>query len=147
MIHAFARRAAILTVFAGTGLALLTGCSSSPSGEATTSRTPTSGGAATSSPQPTARASKSGASSVSTAAGECTDASILAALPAGSTMVKYQCAIASPTMWAAARVKPGPTVFFLQNTSGPWKVSTSDKVCGATSASLPPEIKAYCPKA
>jgi hypothetical protein len=34
-------------------------------------------------------------------------------------------------MWAAARVKPGPTVYFLQSTSGAWKVSAADKVCGA----------------
>ena len=93
------------------------------------------------------KAPTSGASSASPAAGECTDASILAALPAGSTMDKYQCATASPWMWAAARVKPGPTVFFLQAKSGAWKVSTAAQACGASSSGLPPEIKVFCTKA
>jgi hypothetical protein len=79
--------------------------------------------------------------------GECTEASILKALPAGSTMVKYGCAIASPTMWAAARVKPGPKVYFLQNKGGAWKVSTADQVCGTPPKGLPKEIQAFCPKA
>ena len=61
-------------------------------------------------------------------------------------MDKFECAIASPTMWAAARVKPGPKVFFLQTTTGPWKVSTADKVCGTPKTSLPKEIRAFCPK-
>jgi len=79
--------------------------------------------------------------------GDCTEVSILAALPAGSTMVKYECAIASPTMWAAARVKPGPTVFFLQTTSGAWKVSTAKQICVTPPVGLPKEILAFCPKA
>ena len=62
-------------------------------------------------------------------------------------MGKYQCALASPAMWAAASVKPGPRVFFLQTTSGAWKVSTADKICGNPRASLPKEIMAFCPKA
>jgi len=79
--------------------------------------------------------------------GDCTEVSILAALPAGSTMVKYECAIASPTMWAAARVNPGPTVFFLQTTSGAWKVSTAKQICVTPPVGLPKEIQAFCPKA
>ena len=59
-------------------------------------------------------------------------------------MVKYECAIASPAMWAAARVNPGPVVFFLQTTSGPWKVSTANQICGKPPARLPKEIQAYC---
>jgi len=73
-------------------------------------------------------------------------ASLLAALPAGSTMDKFQCAIASPTMWAAARVKPGPTVYFLSITSGAWKVSKTGQVCTTPNKSLPKEILAFCPK-
>jgi hypothetical protein len=79
--------------------------------------------------------------------GQCNEASILAALPAGSTMGKYQCDIASPWMWAAALVKPGPTVFFLQTKGGAWKVSRADQVCGASRQNLPKEVRAFCPKA
>ena len=60
-------------------------------------------------------------------------------------MDKFECAIVSPSMWAAARVKPGPTVYFLQTTSGAWKVSKADEVCGKPSAGLPKEILAFCP--
>jgi len=61
-------------------------------------------------------------------------------------MDKFQCAIASPAMWAAARVKPGPTVFFLQSTSGVWKVFKADQVCITPSKGLPKEILGFCPK-
>lgn len=155
MIHTTVRRAALLLACGGTGLALLVGCSSSSSSDATTSAAPTPGVTASATPtQGTPSKSddhgkdpKAGVSSAHAALGECTKASILAALPAGSAMVKFQCAIASPWMWAAARVKPGPNVFFLQATSGAWKVSKADQICRAPSKSLPKEILAFCPKA
>jgi len=62
-------------------------------------------------------------------------------------MDSYKCEIASPWMWAAARVKPGPRVFFLQNKGAVWKVSTADYVCGAARATIPKEILTFCPKA
>jgi hypothetical protein len=140
MIHTTFSRAALLVVLSGTGLALLTGCSSDPSGSAAPTQDRPSSSASS--------AAKAAAKApvIAKVGGQCTDASILAALPAKSTMVKYDCAIASPTMWAAARVNPGAKVFFLQSTSGAWKVSKAAKACGATGAKLPKEIKAYCPK-
>lgn len=62
-------------------------------------------------------------------------------------MDKYDCAIASPSMWAAARVKPGATVFFLEAKAGAWKVYTAKQMCGASSSRLPKNILAFCPKA
>jgi hypothetical protein len=50
-------------------------------------------------------------------------------------------------MWAAARVNPGPTVFFLQTTSDAWKVSTAKQICVTPPVGLPKEIQAFCPKA
>lgn len=144
MTHARLRRAARLIVVGGTGLGLLSGCSSASSNVATKSATPAQD---TTSNYATATATISAGSSAAPAAlGECNKASILAALPAGSTMAKYECAIASPWMWAAARVKPGPTVFFLQATSGAWKVSTAEQLCGTPPKGLPKEISAFCPK-
>ena len=145
MIHTTVSRTALLVALSGIGLAFLTGCSSASSSGGSTSATPPKGspssvGAATKAPT-------SGATSASLAAGECTEASILAALPVGSTMDKYQCAIVSPWMWAAARVKPGARVFFLQSKTGAWKVYTPEKVCGANKAGLPKEILAFCPEA
>ena len=142
MIHAKLTQAALLIVVGGTGLGSLSGCSSASPSDATKSATPTQG-----TPSSSVAAKTSAGSAASAAAGECTEASILAALPAGSAMVKYDCAIASPTMWAAASVKPGPTVYFLQTTSGPWKVSTAKQMCGKPPAGLPKEIQAFCPKA
>ena len=77
---------------------------------------------------------------------ECTEASILAALPAGSTMDKYSCEIVSPWMWAAARVKPGPTVVFLQTKGDTWKKVTTESVCSAPSKGLTNQILAFCPR-
>jgi len=146
VIHAKLKGAALLMVVGGTGLGLLSGCSPASSNVATKSAAPTQG---TPSNSATAKTTTSAGSSAAPAAagGECTKVSILAALPAGLTMDKFQCAIASPSMWAAARVKPGPTVFFLQTTSGPWKVSTAKQICGKPPAGLPKEIQAFCPKA
>ncbi len=92
--------------------------------------------------------SGSTASSTSAAApsapADCSTESILKALPAGSTMVKYQCADAAGVTWAAAAVNPGPTVFFLQLKNGSWSAQTADEVCGTASAGLPPAIVDFC---
>ncbi len=148
MIDPTVRKAARLLAYGGAGLALLTGCSSGSSGNATTSATRTQGGPSSSGVpiRASVNATPSGASTSSPAPGECTEASILAALPPQSTMDKYECAIASPNMWAAARVKPGPRLFFLQTNGGVWKVSTADQLCRTPKANLPPEILAFCPK-
>lgn len=79
-----------------------------------------------------------------TQAGGCTAESILAVLPEGATIVRFDCESVSGTEWAAAEVEPGPTVFFLQQRSGTWDVSTSDEICGTASAGLPPKLLDYC---
>ena len=51
----------------------------------------------------------------------CTESSIKGALTKGSAVVKFNCTITSPAMWAAVRVKTG-SVFFLTSVSGPWRL-------------------------
>lgn len=118
--------------------AALTGCSGSTTSEPTTSPTvaPT-----TQAPTTTAPTSPT---PTSTSSETCSEQSILSALPEGSEMVRFDCADVSGTTWAAAEVKPGPTVFFLQDNAGTWDVSTSDEVCGTASAGLPQKLLDYC---
>jgi hypothetical protein len=156
VIHPTVRSSVFAFAVAGTGLALVTGCSSPSSSVVTASATPTQGVTASATPtqgnpsrsDDNGKDPKPGASSAPAALGECNDASLLAALPAGSIMDKgkWQCALASPTMWAAVPLKPGPTVYFLQTKGGPWTVSKADQVCGAKKSGLPPEIRSFCPK-
>lgn len=74
----------------------------------------------------------------------CTSASLLAALPRGSRMEEFSCADVSGKRWAAVRVDPGDTVFFLQSDGRRWNAQDSDSVCGTASAGLPPSLLAYC---
>ena len=74
----------------------------------------------------------------------CTAEAILAALPAGATMEKFTCADVSGKLWAAARVDPGNTVFFLQWNGTAWNAEDSDSVCGTASAGLPQKLLDYC---
>jgi hypothetical protein len=74
----------------------------------------------------------------------CTSEAILAALPAGATMQKFTCADVSGKLWAAARVNPGDTVFFLQWNGTEWNAEDSASVCGTASAGLPQSLLAYC---
>jgi len=59
-------------------------------------------------------------------------------------MEKFTCAEAGSEYWAAAEVKPGPTVFFLKWSGSTWDVMTSDEVCGTASAGLPDKLLDYC---
>lgn len=111
---------------AGTALAL-TGCSS---GTSTSAQSP--------SPSPSAPTASP------TETGRCSSEAILAVLPEGATMVRFDCESVEGTQWAAAEVEPGPTVFFLQESGDTWNVSTSDEVCGTASAGLPPKLLDYC---
>jgi hypothetical protein len=86
---------------------------------------------ASSSPAPAARAA-------------CTTKAILAALPSGATVGRYDCAEVGGTQWAAARVQPGSTVFFLTAKGSTWQAMTADTVCGAATAGLPPSLLDYC---
>lgn len=130
----------LLALAAGATIAAaaLAGCSSSTEPEVTTSPTvaPTSQAPTTAAPTT--------AAPTSTPTELCSEQSLLAALPEGSEMVKFNCASVSGTQWAAVEVNPGPTVFFLQDNGGTWDVSTSEEVCGTASAGLPPELLDYC---
>jgi hypothetical protein len=75
---------------------------------------------------------------------ECTSEQILAALPGGATMKKFDCAKVGDTEWAAAQVNPGNTVFFLQWNGTAWDAEDSDSVCGTASAGLPEKLLSYC---
>jgi hypothetical protein len=59
-------------------------------------------------------------------------------------MEKFECARVDGTEWAAARVNPGPTVFFLQWDGTKWNAQDSDSVCGTASAGLPQSLLSYC---
>jgi co-chaperonin GroES (HSP10) len=74
----------------------------------------------------------------------CTSEAILAALPAGATMQEFTCADVSGKLWAAARVSPGDTVFFLQWNGTKWNAQDSQSICGTASAGLPQSLLSYC---
>jgi co-chaperonin GroES (HSP10) len=74
----------------------------------------------------------------------CTSEAILAALPAGATMQEFTCADVGGKLWAAARVSPGDTVFFLQWNGTKWNAQDSQSICGAASAGLPQSLLSYC---
>lgn len=122
-------RLPLLAVGAATLALALGACSSGTSTDSTT--TPAATSAA-----PTSAAPTEGAG--------CTAESLLAVLPEGATMVRFDCESVSGTEWAAVEVQPGPTVFFLQQQGDTWDVSTSDEICGTASAGLPPKLLDYC---
>jgi hypothetical protein len=74
----------------------------------------------------------------------CTSEAILAALPAGATMQRFTCANVGGRLWAAARVSPGDTVFFLRWNGTKWNAQDSQSICGAASAGLPQSLLSYC---
>jgi co-chaperonin GroES (HSP10) len=74
----------------------------------------------------------------------CTSEAILAALPSGATMQEFTCADVGGKLWAAARVSPGDTVFFLQWNGTKWNAEDSQSICGTASAGLPQSLLSYC---
>ena len=78
--------------------------------------------------------------------GQCAEDSILQALPDGSTLEGFDCAVVSPAIWAAVRVKEGDKVYFLETTSGPWEIRKVEDVCSKPVKGIPKELLAYCPK-
>jgi co-chaperonin GroES (HSP10) len=74
----------------------------------------------------------------------CTSEAILAALPSGATMQEFTCADVGGKLWAAARVNPGDTVFFLQWNGTKWNAEDSQSICGTASAGLPQSLLSYC---
>lgn len=123
--------AARLLTVTGAGAAMVVGMAACSSSSSSTEASP-----AESPAQPATASPTSG--------DLCTAEAILASVPQGATMVRFDCETVAGTQWAAAEVEPGPTVFFLQEQNGTWDVSTSDEVCGTASAGLPPKLLAYC---
>ena len=118
-----------LTVVAVLGLVLaFSACESSPS---------------TSSPD-TPSSSPTTSSQASNTKAECSSQAILSALPGGATMQEFTCAKVGDTEWAAARVSPGNTVFFLQWNGTKWNAEDSQSICGTASAGLPQSLLSYC---
>jgi hypothetical protein len=76
----------------------------------------------------------------------CTEERLLASLPSGAMMEKFNCARAGDEEWAAAKVSPGDTRYFLRWSGTAWTAETSIEVCGAASAGLPHRLLAYCPR-
>ncbi|MGD9961347.1 hypothetical protein [Nocardioides sp.] len=89
-------------------------------------------------------ATPSSSPSASPAGTTCSSKAILAALPGGAEMKSYDCAQVGDTEWAAARVAPGNTVFFLKSDGSAWQAMTADSVCGTASAGLPTSLLSYC---
>ena len=75
---------------------------------------------------------------------ECSSKAILSALPGGATMQEFTCAKVGDTEWAAARVSPGDTVFFLRWNGTKWNAEDSQSICGTASAGLPQSLLSYC---
>lgn len=121
---------------AGVAALAFTGCSGSSSSSPSASPSP-----AQSTTQP---ASPTASPSGSATSDACNADAILAALPTGSELVKFDCSDVSGTLWAAAEVNPGPTVFFLQQNGDTWQASTADEVCGTASAGWPEVLLDYC---
>lgn len=130
MLDKMKSRGVLFAAVAGVGLAALVGCSSNANSNTSTSPTTTS---------------SASASQTATNAGlVCNDTTILAALPSGAKMVSFHCANVSGDMWAAAKVNPGGTVYFLRVKDNKWTVIQADEICGTASAGLPPSLLAYC---
>ena len=126
------RRTALAVGIGSVALISLAACGSSSSSEAT----PT--------PSSPATSSSSNVPSGSDTQAACTSEAILAQLPGGATMQKFNCANAGGQEWAAARVNPGNTVFFLKWDGNAWQAETSGDVCGTASAGVPTELLSYC---
>jgi co-chaperonin GroES (HSP10) len=129
-IHSARNRRVLLnlTVIPVLGLVLaFSACgSSSPNSSDTPSSSPT-----TSSKGPNTKA-------------DCSSQAILSALPGGATMQEFTCAKVGDTEWAAARVSPGDTVFFLRWNGTKWNAQDSQSICGTASAGLPQSLLSYC---
>ena len=144
---------ALLAGFGGMALTIMTGCSGSstddfPSEAAPLSNSATLSGAPVQSPEasPLAQSPELSVSvqSPDAAEGHCSEESLLAALPAGSSIGTFQCELGSPYMWAAVRVKPGSEVYFMRS-RGPWEMVETSQACGSGTDRAPEELIAMCP--
>ncbi len=101
-------------------------------------------GSSSSNSSDTPRSSHTTSSKDSKTKADCSSHAILSALPGGATMQEFTCAKVDDTEWAAARVSPGDTVFFLRWNGTKWNAEDSDSVCGTASAGLPQSLLSYC---
>ena len=101
-------------------------------------------GSSSSNSSDTPSSSPTTSSSGSNTKAECSSQAILSALPGGATMKEFTCAKVGDTEWAAARVSPGDTVFFLQWNGTKWNAEDSQSICGTASAGLPQSLLSYC---
>ena len=128
-----------IRILAAAAVVLITlgGCTSGPSGGGSS--------AASVDPTPSPAAGSSTRTTPSSPPAEladCSRESIESALPKGSVVKKFDCAVASPAMWAAARVKTG-SVYFLTSVAGPWEARSGKIVCAKTK-NVPKELRGYC---
>ncbi len=138
------RKTLMISAVAGLTVVSAAACSSGSSTSASTSPSPstmTESPIITPTPEPTSAEPTGTAKPVGAA---CTSKGLLAGLPKGATMVKFNCANVGDESWAAVRVNPGPTVYFEKAVGNKWTVLTKGEVCGTASAGLPPSILAYC---
>ena len=78
--------------------------------------------------------------------GQCESASILQALPEGSTLRDFECGVIPPAFWVAVRVKSENQAYFLKSTSGPWVIQETESICSGSVKGMPKALLAYCPK-
>jgi hypothetical protein len=134
--HSSAARGSVMAATVGLTIFFVAGCSSSSS-----------------SPSASPTAASTSASESATATGNptytpsslCSEQAILASVPSGASMVKYNCATVGGVEWAAVKVNPGGTVFFLQAKNGKWAdtIMGSD-FCGTANAGMPQVLLDYC---
>lgn len=120
----------------------LAACSSGSSGGSSpTPTTPAPTSASATSAEPTQSPSTEGA--------PCTEEALQAALPAGSTIVSFECASVTDQQWAGGKATaPGGEVVWFAKADAPsttWEAVEPDEICGTASAGLPPKILALCP--
>ena len=101
-------------------------------------------GSSSTNPSDTPSSSPATSSTSSKPKADCSSQAILSALPGGATMQEFSCAKVGDTEWAAARVSPGDTVFFLQWDGTKWKAEDAQSICGTASAGLPKSLLSYC---
>ena len=118
----------------------LSGCLATPSTDGTT--------AATTSRATIGAGPNSASASVDapSAEGQCSEASIQSSLPNGGTLQDFQCDVASPFMWAAARVEPEGQVVFMRSNGSPWVLVETQEACGSGPSHAPQSLAAMCPK-
>lgn len=148
------RKYALMAAFCGMALTIVTGCSGSPSDGSPSEAVPesnfaTGSGALSQSPQasPSAQSPQLSVSVQSPDAtdGHCSENSLLAMLPAGSSIGAFQCELGSPYMWAAVQVKSSPNVYFMRS-KGPWEMVETSQACGSGADRAPEELIAMCPE-